>query len=769
MLTGCTNFKINSWQNIADHFPGTQPIANLEDKEKIEFRAYQALAVSSVIFSGFRGVVRAATGSGKTLIAAGICGAFLPKRSLVMIHGKELLRQSHEEFTKFLGKENVGVIDTSQFSPKAVTLASIDTFSFYLGSLPVKQNGTPAMNPITFQNQKEQFTKYLENDVDMLVFDECVPPGTRISTPGGYQVIEKLKVGDVVWGYDHTTEQVVPTVITHVFDRYISSQDFIKVEDTLLTPNHPVWTEQGYLSAEEVLSAESLCGLREDVYRSRRSKNYKPVLFSKVLWARKTKAKTCSTLSWMWRGVSCLPRVAQVLFSEVFRQVHRSAGACIQGIQRTYATAQQAARCAGEVIQTLAWAYEPISGGKEIFPGEDEKVVGNTGLGKAQWWQWTRSPSPAANIGACFRVADRSGCSDKDTAAELPNTLQARHCFFGQEDCYRSGRKLPSASNNTAARCSEGRLFTRAGVDSSPVQEQRNFKRFRSRTCTSKRVLNLETVTGNYIANGLLVHNCHHGSADTWQDVGQKTNAYHRVGLSGTPLKHDELSDMLMMSLVGPVVYDLNASWLQKKNYLAKARLEIRRLDYTSPKTRGLNYNQARQELLIKNQARHVHIANDILQAIQEKNTRLLVLTGNSVEIAEEIAAELEALARPLTRKLGFTPFTMVTGQMNSKKVAKAFNDLRKGNIRCVITTKIADEGIDVPDVNLLFLVGGGKAYVSTVQRIGRGLRKKDEERELLVVDYFTLGNKYMEKHDKQRLKTYENEDFFYQIDIIDV
>lgn len=282
-------------------------------------------------------------------------------------------------------------------------------------------------------------------------------------------------------------------------------------------------------------------------------------------------------------------------------------------------------------------------------------------------------------------------------------------------------------------------------------------------------MLNLETVTGNYIANGLLVHNCHHGSADTWQDVGQKTNAYHRVGLSGTPLKHDELSDMLMMSLVGPVVYDLNASWLQKKNYLAKARLEIRRLDYTSPKTRGLNYNQARQELLIKNQARHVHIANDILQAIQEKNTRLLVLTGNSVEIAEEIAAELEALARPLTRKLGFTPFTMVTGQMNSKKVAKAFNDLRKGNIRCVITTKIADEGIDVPDVNLLFLVGGGKAYVSTVQRIGRGLRKKDEERELLVVDYFTLGNKYMEKHDKQRLKTYENEDFFYQIDIIDV
>lgn len=434
MLSGVVNLQIPSWQAVADHFPGIQPLADREDTEEIEFRSYQAAAVASVILSGFRGVVRAATGSGKTLIAAGICSAFLPKRSLVMIHGKELLRQTYEEFTRFLGKENVGVIDTSKYSPNLITLASIDTFAFYMGSLPCKSNGVPIMNPTTFNTQKKRFLDYLKNDVDMLVFDEV-----------------------------------------------------------------------------------------------------------------------------------------------------------------------------------------------------------------------------------------------------------------------------------------------------------------------------------------------HHGSADTWQGVGESTSAYYRVGLSGTPLKHDQLSDMLMMSLVGPVVYDLNASWLQKKGYLAQARLEIRRLDYTTAKTRALNYNQARKVLLIENHPRHVHIANDILQAIENKNTRLLVLTGNSVEIAEQIAAELEVLARPLTRKLGFEPFAMVTGQMNPKKVAKAFHDLRKGNIRCVITTKIADEGIDVPDVNLLFLVGGGKAYVSTVQRIGRGLRKKDGERELLVVDYHTLGNKYMEKHDKQRLRTYENEDFFYQIDIVDV
>ena len=223
---------------------------------------------------------------------------------------------------------------------------------------------------------------------------------------------------------------------------------------------------------------------------------------------------------------------------------------------------------------------------------------------------------------------------------------------------------------------------------------------------------------------------------------------------------------MLMMSLVGPVIFDLNAPWLQKQGYLAQASLVIKRLDYTSPKSRGLKWQDAKKLLLVENQERNVEIAKDIALAIEEPNTRLLVLTGNSVELADNIYEEVEALCRPLTHKLGFKPFVAINGMMSSKKVSKAFSDLRKGNVRCVITTKLADEGIDVPNINLLFLVGGGKAYVSTVQRIGRGLRVKDGGEELVVVDYFTLGNKYLEKHDKARFKTYENEDFFREITV---
>jgi len=428
-------FQLTSWQQLSKHFPGLQPIADLELNGDIEFRDYQAVATATAIFSGFRGVIRAATGSGKTLIAAALCGALLPKKSVIMVHGRELVAQNYRNLRSYLGRENVGVITTDEFNPKAVTVASIDTLSFYMGKLPVnKETGVPIMDPKVFEKLANKYADYLENEIDMLVFDEV-----------------------------------------------------------------------------------------------------------------------------------------------------------------------------------------------------------------------------------------------------------------------------------------------------------------------------------------------HHGSADTWQAIGKYSKAYHRIGLSGTPLKQDVLSDMLMMSLVGPVIFDLKAPWLQKQGYLANARLEIRKLDYTTPKTRGLKWQDARKKLLIENTDRTAYIAADIVNAISSPETRLLVLTGNSVEIAENLEEELIALARPLTLKLGYRPFTVVTGKVSAKKISKAFKDLRLGHVRCVVTTKLADEGIDVPNINLLYLVGGGKAYVSTVQRIGRGLRVKDGGEELLVVDYFTLGNKYLEKHDKARLKTYEEEAFFQEIKITDV
>jgi superfamily II DNA or RNA helicase len=77
------------------------------------------------------------------------------------------------------------------------------------------------------------------------------------------------------------------------------------------------------------------------------------------------------------------------------------------------------------------------------------------------------------------------------------------------------------------------------------------------------------------------------------------------------------------------------------------------------------------------------------------------------------------------------------------------------------IASPIFDEGIDVPRVDTVILACGGKSYVKLLQRIGRGMRKKDDgKNELIIIDFIDDTNKYLLKHSDRRIKTYVSEGF---------
>jgi len=88
----------------------------------------------------------------------------------------------------------------------------------------------------------------------------------------------------------------------------------------------------------------------------------------------------------------------------------------------------------------------------------------------------------------------------------------------------------------------------RSRMDCSSIQEQANPERSKQSGVHhhgSRQVYNLETTTGNYVAGGLLVHNCHRAKAP-----GGKFSRYlsrladqvpRRLALTGTPLPHSPL------------------------------------------------------------------------------------------------------------------------------------------------------------------------------------------------------------------------------------
>ena len=70
-------------------------------------------------------------------------------------------------------------------------------------------------------------------------------------------------------------------------------------------------------------------------------------------------------------------------------------------------------------------------------------------------------------------------------------------------------------------------------------------------------------------AHGLVVDEVHRAGARTWSRVILRSAAVRRVGLSGTPLLRCDSRNTIVMSLLGPVVYEISMKALESDGFIA--------------------------------------------------------------------------------------------------------------------------------------------------------------------------------------------------------
>lgn len=110
----------------------------------------------------------------------------------------------------------------------------------------------------------------LSQQWDAVVADECVVKGTKIAAPAGKYSVEIINKGDCVWGWDEQKQEIVSATVTHTFSRTtqeplyaishtIQEPDYVRdftPRDLVCTGNHPVWTPEGYVKAEDLKAIE---------------------------------------------------------------------------------------------------------------------------------------------------------------------------------------------------------------------------------------------------------------------------------------------------------------------------------------------------------------------------------------------------------------------------------------------------------------------------------------------------------------------------------
>jgi superfamily II DNA or RNA helicase len=231
------------------------------------------------------------------------------------------------------------------------------------------------------------------------------------------------------------------------------------------------------------------------------------------------------------------------------------------------------------------------------------------------------------------------------------------------------------------------------------------------------------------------VDECHHLPAKSYEKVmAQLWSARWRYGYSATPYKEaDPETFFKVASWLGPTVHQVGTEELAERGHLVPADVFMIRLK-PSPVTYK-DWTMAVQGGIVDNYTR-----NDMI-------VRLARSLPEPVVILVERLAHGEYLARELGTQF-------VAGDASTSTRQEAWSALRRGTLKVLVASKIADEGLDLPQIQSLILAGGGKAPHLTVQRVGRGMRVAGGKERIFVFDFLDRG-KWLGAHAKRRLQTY--------------
>jgi superfamily II DNA or RNA helicase len=237
----------------------------------------------------------------------------------------------------------------------------------------------------------------------------------------------------------------------------------------------------------------------------------------------------------------------------------------------------------------------------------------------------------------------------------------------------------------------------------------------------------------------VLVDECHHTPAATFQRALRLLPARRRVGLTATPEREDSLTWLVGWSF-GPTLLERSTIEMIKLGYLMPAKIEIVHTGWTwtydGPEKKRL---ATLEKDIAEDISRNAMIADRVAVEAKTGETCLVLARtrAHCKELAEMICARgVEAHA--------------VTGRSKKKDRRSSIGALRAGDLPVMVATSLADEGLDLPRLSYIALASPQRARGVTIQRLGRLLRlwkgKKPKLADFVDDEVETLASRASER-----------------------
>ena len=486
---------------------------------------------------------------------------------------------------------------------------------------------------------------------EAVLIDECFVKGTKIATPFGEKNIEKIKVGDKVFCFNEKSKKIEVKKVEKTYKNPAKSMMRVNFGTQMIqcTTNHPFYTKRGWVQAKDLKENDYILQLVS-------KGNHKFNKTTKGLCSRK-------------RLLLLLQRLWPCSISE---KIIRNNGKNESKIRiRSNARTQphEATRSTKKSIRFIKknWISSENTGRKwERIDNPTRKTVTRT---------WKRM------------VARISYCNSKVENSQYTEMLQGRHCESEFENSNRNRRSKPFGTGSERARPEKNTSIEWVRVDSIKILEPRNYGKFVYNFAVNKH--------HNYFANGILVHNCHHARAATYESLIKYWKPKYVFGATATPDRGDKKSLATLFSNF----YQISSKELIDMNYLCRPVF----IPFECNIDSDIAVRQAMMKLPLQ-PGKTIHFCRN-----HEYAKRLYdIITGLSMECA----------------------YLRVGGDNDAEYAKFASADCNH-----LVNVNIATEGFDEPRImNVVNWCADGTRG-RMIQKYGRGLRPYKTKKQCLIFD----------------------------------
>ncbi|MDQ7790438.1 MAG: DEAD/DEAH box helicase [Clostridia bacterium] len=249
----------------------------------------------------------------------------------------------------------------------------------------------------------------------------------------------------------------------------------------------------------------------------------------------------------------------------------------------------------------------------------------------------------------------------------------------------------------------------------------------------------------------VLLDECHHSPAETWIGVLNQIPARYRYGVTATLSRQDGL-EIITERALGPTIYSINRTqislegglitpqlfkvdtgaeseaWKQHENKVEKHKIKAQKLEAKgkkAPRTPVINFGELISDVLA-NEARNRLIAETVAENAVGHFS--LVLSAR-IEHCEVLQALLADIAPELRTKV-------IHGNTKAEHRSEHLAAMAAGDLDVLLAVKIAEEGLDLPRLDRLHLVAGGRDPKQVEQKVGRIQRPAPGKVDAVVFDY---------------------------------